>query len=245
MCDYEIVSQFPHITSLVWASFCVFVCDFVCLTVTKLTFRLCVPCSCEDGRSIEDSYHSMPRLLPAFYSGRLPRTKYTSQQMAELEHEFQRNPYPSVWQRNVMASKLAVHQTRIQVSKSICISMYVCMYVCIHVCMRVCMHVYVCMYICACTYVYACMYPCMYACVCLSVYMYMCVCVCMCICVCVYVCMYVCVYFANEWIRQTLHVMGVKCEMFINFIDIRAPLKYLNGFPDFVISAVCVINVAI
>ena len=36
--------------------------------------------------------------------------------------------------------------------------------------------------------------------------------------------------FAPKWICQTLHVMGGKCQMFINVI--RAPLKDFEWFPD-------------
>ena len=37
--------------------------------------------------------------------------------------------------------------------------------------------------------------------------------------------------FAPEWICQTLHIMGGKCQMFINVI--RAPLKDFEWFSDF------------
>ena len=49
--------------------------------------------------------------------------------------------------------------------------------------------------------------------------------------------------FEVEWICQTLHIWGVKCQMFWWVIDNRASLKNLNGFHHF-FSRLC-INVAI
>ncbi|XP_073243592.1 paired box protein Pax-7-like [Porites lutea] len=46
---------------------------------------------------------------------RRQRAKYTSRQIFELEMEFERNPYPNAWDREGLANKLDIHETRIQV----------------------------------------------------------------------------------------------------------------------------------
>ncbi|KAL9987077.1 hypothetical protein ACROYT_G001319 [Oculina patagonica] len=46
---------------------------------------------------------------------RRQRAKYTSRQLHELEVEFERNPYPNAWDRETLAHKLGIHETRIQV----------------------------------------------------------------------------------------------------------------------------------
>lgn len=46
---------------------------------------------------------------------RRQRAKYTIHQLHELELEFERNPYPNAWDREEIAQKLGIHETRIQV----------------------------------------------------------------------------------------------------------------------------------
>lgn len=46
---------------------------------------------------------------------RRQRAKYTSRQRHELEEEFEKNPYPNAWERETLAHKLGIHETRIQV----------------------------------------------------------------------------------------------------------------------------------
>ena len=47
---------------------------------------------------------------------RRERTKFTRVQSLELEKEFQRNPYPGIQQRIQLAYKLAIDESRIQVT---------------------------------------------------------------------------------------------------------------------------------
>ena len=49
---------------------------------------------------------------------RRQRAKYTSRQLHDLEVEFERNPYPNAWDRETLARKLGIHETRIQVMQS-------------------------------------------------------------------------------------------------------------------------------
>lgn len=46
---------------------------------------------------------------------RRQRAKYTMHQLNQLEQEFERNPYPNAWDREGLAYKLGIHETRIQV----------------------------------------------------------------------------------------------------------------------------------
>lgn len=50
---------------------------------------------------------------------RRQRAKYTTHQLHELEVEFERNPYPNTWDRERLAQRLGIHETRIQVRETV------------------------------------------------------------------------------------------------------------------------------
>ena len=93
----------------------------VCLcqgTKHILSYNSVIACRGEKGRDSNQCKGS--GFLPAFHSHRLPRTKYTSQQVLELEREFQRNPYPSSRHRDKLSSRLDIHKDRVQVCSGVC-----------------------------------------------------------------------------------------------------------------------------